>query len=162
MKTVTGLDLAGKEKNPTGLCILKFQEKEEINTKLVFSDEEIISQIEKARPDLISIDAPFDFPEEGYYRESEVLLKRKGFKPLSPLFPGMRPLVRRAKQLVEKLKTKNYKVIEVFPSASEKILGLTKDKDANEHKYDALLCALTGKAYLEDEYENLSGIIIPK
>ena len=55
-----------------------------------------------------------------------------------------------------------YKVIEVFSRASEKILGLSKEPRKNKDEYDALLCALTAKAYLEGNYEDLDGIIIPK
>ena len=87
---------------------------------------------------------------------------KNGFKPLSPLFKGMQPLVERAKELVKILKDKNYEVIEVFSKATEEILGLKKDEKANDHEYDSMLCALTGKAYLDKKYENLDGIIIPK
>jgi predicted nuclease with RNAse H fold len=78
------------------------------------------------------------------------------------MFPGMKPLVKRAIRLVKRFKDRGHKVIEVFPRASEHILGLERSKRANEHVYDALLCALTGLAYLRGEYEDLEGIIIPK
>lgn len=159
---IIGLDLAGKSENPTGFCLITFNEKTETKTKVFYSNKEILEEIDKINPDLIAIDAPFEFPEEGYFRKSDILLKQKGFKPLSPRFPGMRYLVNRVKKLIKKFRTKNYKTIEVFPKASEKILGLEKNENANEHEYDALLCALTGKYYKEGEYENLDGIIIPK
>ena len=46
--------------------------------------------------------------------------------------------------------------------ASEKIVGLDKNKAANKDEYDALICALTGKAYIQGKYEDLNGVIIPK
>ena len=74
----------------------------------------------------------------------------------------MRILVLRASHLVKVLKERKYKVIEVFSNASEKVLGLSKESRKNKDEYDALLCALTAKAYLEGNYEDLDGIIIPK
>ncbi|MFQ6055669.1 MAG: hypothetical protein ACE5J3_06785, partial [Methanosarcinales archaeon] len=119
--------------------------------------------IEKIKPDLIAIDAPFSFPKTGYFREGDSLLRKEGFHPLSPKFPGMQPLVKRAIKIVKILREKNYKVIEVFPRASEKILGLDKEKKANKHEYDALLCALTGKHYLQGKFRSFGreGIVVP-
>lgn len=156
---ILGIDLAGKEKNETGICLLT---EKGSSAKIVFSDNEILEEVEKTKPDLIAIDAPFSFPTQGYFRDSDILLKRSGFKPLSPLFPGMKPLVKRAIKLVNIL-SKKYRVIEVFPSATEKILELEKKKRANPHEYDALLCALTGKYYLEGKYNAIGKekIIIP-
>ena len=68
----------------------------------------------------------------------------------------------RASKLVKELVQRKYRVIEVFSSASEKILGLSKEPRKNKDEYDALLCALTAKSYLEGNYEDLGGIIIPK
>ena len=68
----------------------------------------------------------------------------------------------RAGKLVRILKDKGFRIIEVFSKASEDVLGLSKEPRKNKDEYDALLCALTAKAYLEEKYENLDGIIIPK
>ncbi len=155
---VVGIDLAGKFENPTGFCSLIGFKTE---TKLLFSDEDIINEIDRIRPDCIAIDAPFWLPRFGAWRPCDEKLLRKGFKPLSPLLPTMRILALRASRLVKTLREKNYKVIEVFSNASEKILGLSKEPRKNKDEYDALLCALTAKAYLEENYEDLDGIIIP-
>ncbi len=156
---VAGIDLAGKEKNPTGFCILT---ENETKTKILFSDDEILKEIEKERPDCIAIDAPFWLPKVGVWRPCDVKLLKRGFRPLSPMLPTMKLLTLRALKLVRILVKKGYKVIEVFPRATEKILGLSKEPRKNEHEYDALLCALTAKAYLKGDYEDLDGIIIPK
>jgi len=156
---IVGIDLAGKPNNPTGFCLLVDSKSE---VKLLHTNEEILCEIERANPELIAIDAPFGFPEKGWFREADKLLKEKGFKPLPPVWPGMRPLVERAISLVKFLRHKGYRVIEVFPRASEKILGLQKAGRVNSDRYDALLCALTGKAYLEGNFEDISGIIIPR
>jgi predicted nuclease with RNAse H fold len=156
---VVGIDLAGKSQNATGFCLLTESGAE---TKLLYSDLDILKEIENTKPDCIAIDAPFWLPKFGAWRPSEERLLRRGFQPISPLFPTMRILVLRASHLVRVLSERKYKVIEVFSQASEKILGLSKEPRKNKDEYDALLCALTAKAYLEGKYEDLDGIIIPK
>jgi predicted nuclease with RNAse H fold len=74
----------------------------------------------------------------------------------------MRLLALRASRLVKVLRERGYNVIEVFSNASEKILGLSKEPRKNKDEYDALLCALTAKAYLEGNYEDIDGLIIPR
>lgn len=161
-----GVDLAGLETNETGFCVLDFNGEEKVVVKRLLTDREILHEIERVNEekkiDIIAIDAPFGFPKNGLYRSGEVKLLNRGFKPLSPMFPGMKPLTRRGKLLSNILRKEGFVVIEVFSHASEKILGLKKSKRANEDEYDALICALTGKAYLKGNYEDLDGIIIPK
>jgi len=156
---VVGLDLAGKPENPTGFCVLTESGSE---TKILYKDFEILDEIDRIKPDLIAIDAPFWIPKFGAWRPSEEKLLKRGFQPISTRIPSMQLLAVRARNLVKQLRIKNYKVIEVFANASERILGLTKEARKNEDEYDALICALTGKAYLEGKYEDLDGIIIPK
>lgn len=156
---VVGLDLAGKSENPTGFCILN---DEGSQTKLLFSDAEILKEIEDAKPECIAIDAPFWLPRVGIWRSSDEKLLKRGFQPISPAFPTMRLLVLRASHLVKVIRNGGYFVIEVFSKASEKVLGLSKEPRKNQDEYDALLCALTAKAYVEGKYEDLDGIIIPR
>jgi predicted nuclease with RNAse H fold len=155
---IIGIDLAGKPTNPTGICILANNKTE---AKIVYSDAEIIEIVESEKPDVIAIDAPFNFPKTGWWRDSDRALINAGFRPLSPKFPGMKVLVERAQNLIKKLS--HFKIIEVFPRATEKRLGLKPQPHINAHKYDALLCALTGKAFLENKYEMLGKerIILP-
>lgn len=155
---VVGIDLAGKPENPSGFCLLT---EEETETKLLYTNLEILKEIESVKPQCIAIDAPFWIPKDAW-RPSDKLLIEKGFRPISPLLPSMRMLTMRAKHLVLVLRERKYIVIEVFPRATERILNLSKEPRKNEHEYDALLCALTAKAFLEKCYEDLEGIIIPK
>jgi predicted nuclease with RNAse H fold len=156
---VVGLDLAGKFENPTGFCSMTDSGTE---TKLLHTDEEIMNEIDAIRPDCIAVDAPFWLPRYGAWRPSEEKLLKRGFQPLSPLLPAMRLLALRASNLVRVLRERGYVVIEVFANASEKVLGLSKEPRKNKDEYDALLCALTAKSYLEGNYEDVDGIIIPK
>jgi len=162
-----GIDLAGLETNETGFCVLDSEDnRDKVRVKRLLSDREILNEIdevnEERKIDVIAIDAPFGWPEQGYFRRSDLLLQARGFSPLSPVFPGMKPLTRRGKMLSEILRKRGFQVIEVFAKASEKILGLERKKAVNKDEYDALICALTGKAYLQKKYEDLEGIIIPK
>lgn len=156
---VVGIDLAGKAENPTGFCLLT---DEGTQIKLLFSDAEILKEVDEIKPDCIAIDAPFWLPRTGTWRTSDEKLMKRGFQPVSPLFPTMRILVLRALNLVKILSQRGHRTIEVFSNASEKILGLSKEPRKNKDEYDALLCALTAKAYLEGKYEDLDGIILPR
>ncbi len=159
---ILGIDLAGKDSNETGICELVFSGNEiKISTRSVFGDREILREVENSKPDVIAIDSPLSLPSSGYYRDSDSLLQQRGFKPLSPMLPGMKVLALRGIML-SKILSRDYKTIEAFPKATERILGLSKDKIANDHEYDALLCALTGKKFLEGDYEDLAGIVIPR
>lgn len=158
---IVGLDLAGKPENDTGFCAM---ENSDIDTKILHSDKNIIEEVKKVDPDLVAVDAPFGLPDDGMYRDSELELKERGFDPLSPKFEGMKVLVKRAKGLISKLERsdKNFEIIEVFPAASKSILHLKPSEEANEDEFDALVCAVTGKKYLQGKYENLEGIIVPE
>lgn len=159
---VIGIDLAGKPENPTGFCLLETNGELRTEIKLLKDDSEIMKAIEEAKPDCVAIDAPFWIPSYGFWRKNEELLIKRGFRPLSPRLPSMQVLALRAKRIVQTLREKGFRVIEVFPSATEKILQLSREPNSNEHEYDALLCALTAKFYLEKKFEDLEGIIIPK
>ncbi len=164
---VIGIDLAGKEKNDTGICVYFLKELDEKPGTITFrvhTDEEILASVEKHRPEIIAIDAPLSFPkpEEGYFRRSDRLLMERGFSVLSPNFKGMVVLVRRAIKLKNRLEEMGYRVIETYPRAVQEIFALKKPKNKNKDEFDAFLCALAAKAYVLNRYEDLSGIILPK
>jgi hypothetical protein len=160
---VIGLDLAGKEKNPTGFCVLT-EEGGKLSTeaKVFYYDKDILDEIRKEKPDLIAIDAPFTFPGDGYFREGDKLLMERGFRPLSPRFPNVMELVRRARGFLKALP--EYKTIEVFTQASARILGMEWSRKESKDKFDALAAAITGRYFMQGKYEALGKekIIIPK
>ena len=167
---VVGLDLAGMDENDTGFCLFITPDQDnplgKCETKLLHSDMDILKEIEDARPDCIAIDAPLWVPKQGKiampWRRSEELLMKRGFRPVSTTIPTMNMLAMRAIHLLSVLRERKFRVIEVFSQASEKIFRLSKEPRKNKDEYDALICALTAKAYLEGRYEDLDGIIIPK
>ena len=163
---IVGIDLAALPKNPTGICIVRAK-----NTELftLHEDDEILAVIRTEKPQIVAIDAPL--MDEVRVREADRQLKKYGAMP--PTMPSMRKLVERARQLVEKI---NCSVIEVFPTATAKILGVysknwremaekLRIKARNKHELDAYLAAYTAYLYLHGrarEVGEKEKIVIPK
>ncbi|MEN6329264.1 MAG: DUF429 domain-containing protein [Methanobacteriaceae archaeon] len=168
-----GIDLAGKEENPTGICIISGGN---ILLKTCFGDGEIMETVKTFNPWLIVIDAPLSLPRGrcclekdcacssgGHFRQCEREIRRYG--PVLPLtFQGMKMLTLRGISLKEKLES--YHLLETHPRTVQKILGITDinqyvnehyDLSVNpsEHELDAFLAALTGVFYLNDCYLEL-------
>ncbi len=190
---ILGIDLAGSEKQKTGICIL--DEKLEAQCFCLFKDKEILNLIEKIKPKLIAIDAPLTLPKgrKTLKRKSKIHFRecdRELFKLKIKFFPitlgPMRKLTERGIKL-RKILEKNYKVIEVFPGATQDILkiprkqkGLEKLKggleklgikilkeNPNGDELDAITCAFTGWLYLKDKARSLGNkkegqIVVPK
>jgi len=175
---ILGIDLAGSEKRKTGICILN--EKLEANCFCLFKDKEILDLIEKEKPDLIAIDAPLSLPRgrkslkrksKIHFRECDKELWKFGIKFFPITLGPMRKLTERGIKL-RKILEKKYKVIEVYPGATQDILkiprkqkglkklkeGLEKlgirilKKDPNGDELDAITSALTGLLYLKGKY----------
>ena len=153
---ILGIDLAGRPENPTGICLFK---NNETCFKTVYSDEQIFRIVSEFKPDIIAIDAPIIKKEQQpYVRKADKLLKK--YKSLPPTLPSMRLLTLRGSKIAAKLKETKYKVIEVFPTATAKILEI-HDKNyrktaeklkinvKNKHELDAYLCCITAKMHLE-------------
>lgn len=188
---VVGLDLAGVETRPSGLCIFKEMK---IETELLYSDKEIIQKIEKLKPKIITIDAPLSLPPgrktieertDVHLRECDKELLRRGIKFFPITLGPMRKLTERGIKLKKILEDRGFKVIEVYPGAAqdvwniprkqrglEKLMnGLKKmgikglKKDMSDHELDAVTCALVGKYYLGGNAEVLgtidNGIVMP-
>jgi predicted nuclease with RNAse H fold len=190
---ILGIDLAGSEKRKTGICIL--DEKLIANSFFVFSDKEILDLIEKEKPDLIAIDAPLSLPKgrkslkrksKIHFRECDRELWKLGIKFFPITLGPMRKLTERGIRL-KKILEKKYKVIEVYPGATQDILkiprkqkGLRKlkrglerlgikilKKNPNGDELDAITSAFTGFLYLKGKYvaigdEKEGQIILPK
>lgn len=188
---VVGLDLAGVETRPSGLCIFKEMK---VETELLYSNEEIIQKIEKLKPKIIAIDAPLSLPPgrktieertDVHLRECDKELLRRGIKFFPITLGPMRKLTERGIKLKGILKYRGFKVIEVYPGAAqdvwniprkqrglEKLMnGLKKmgikglKKGMSDHELDAVTCALTGKYFLDGNAEVLgtieNGIVMP-
>lgn len=154
---IVGIDLAAKDKNFTGIAVINGKRE----TFLVKTDSEILEVIEKERPDLVAIDAPLSIRKP--FRACERKIIKMGFHPMPLTIKSIELLAQRAILLASKIK-KNCRVIEVFPSASKKILNL-KFKGMSKHEEDALIAAETGKFYLQGKAKEVRGngtIVLPR
>ncbi|MEM5794548.1 MAG: DUF429 domain-containing protein [Candidatus Aenigmatarchaeota archaeon] len=177
---VVGIDLAGSEKRETGFCILDKNLKAE--TSILFTDKEIIEEIENVKPRVVSIDAPLALPKGRpslskkyknypHLRECDKELLKMKIKFFPITLGPMRKLTERGIRLKKILEKKGFEVIETFPGAAQDLLkiprrkekeklrkGLIKlgikgiKKNVSEHELDAITCALVGKLYLEGNY----------
>lgn len=190
---IIGIDLAGSERGKTGICLLD----EKLNAKcfILFKDKEILDLIEKERPNLIAIDAPLSLPKgrknlrksKIHFRECDRKLWEFGIKFFPITLGPMRKLTKRGIKLKKILEKKKFKVIEVYPGATQDILkiprkqkglgglreGLKKMRIKNLRKnlsgdeLDAVTCAYTGLLYLKKKFIALGDkkegqIILPK
>lgn len=168
---ITGIDLAGKPKNPTGICFLCGNK---LNFTTVFSDNEIFDHVFRNNPSLIVIDAPLSLPRGrcclsnkcscsetgGHFRAGEIEMRKYG-RTLPLTFKGMIILAERSIKLKEKLEY-GHEVIESHPRTIQKILGLKNPQDiikyckvpsdSSEHELDAALLVLNGIFYLKKHY----------
>lgn len=182
---IIGIDLAAKEKNPTGICILN---NEGFTFYTVFTNPDIYELVCSASPSLIVIDAPLSLPKGrccldkdckcsvgGHFRLAEKEIRRYG-RVLPLTFKGMKMLTLRGIDISSKLK-KDFTVIESHPRTSLKILGYNEPMellkqydvriDQNEHELDAGILAITGylhtnKCSIELGDKEEGTIIIPK
>ena len=172
---VVGLDLAGVESRPSGVCVLRDMKAE---TSLVYSDDEVLKSIEVSEPEIVAIDAPLSLPAgresieqrtKVHLRECDKELLRRGIKFFPVTLGPMRKLTSRGISLKRTLETKRFRVIEVYPGGAQDILeiprkqrglnrlraGLKKvgvrglNSRMSDHELDAVTCAIVGKFHLE-------------
>ncbi len=163
-----GIDLAAREKNITGIAIINGRR---IETYSVHRDDEIIEKIEEYEPSIVAIDAPMSLED----RNVDIYLRKYG--ALSLKIPAMQELARRGMR-IKGILEKKYKVIEVFPTATAKILGFydTKKKNMlsyfgnkfdmgevrNEHEVDAIIAAYTALLYSKGECVEMDSVVFPR
>jgi len=181
---IIGLDLAGVEKRPTGFCIMDGMN---VKTFILYSDDEILHEVEHVKPEVIAIDAPLTLPkgrksiEERtniHLRECDRLLLKRGIKFFPITLGPMRLLTKRGIRLKKILKKKGFRVIEVYPGGAQDVLGIPRKQKGteklrksleslgieglketmNDHELDAVTCAFVGKLFLEGRYEVLGSV----
>jgi predicted nuclease with RNAse H fold len=190
--SIVGLDLAGVESRPTGLCVLKDMKAE---TFLVYKDEEVLKRIEESKPKIVAIDAPLSLPAgrksieqrtNVHLRECDKGLLRRGIRFFPITLGPMRKLTNRGINLRRILETKHFRVIEVYPGGAQDILGIPRKQQGlsrlravlekigvrrlnsrmSDHELDAVTCALVGKFLLEGKSvtygTSKQAIIMPK
>ncbi len=190
-KTVVGIDLAGTQGRPTGICIIR---NKEIETFIVYGDEEILRMIREVEPSVIAIDAPLSLPEErktlgkrlkAHLRECDRELLKRKIKVFPPTLGPMKKLTERGISLKKKLEEEGYEVIEVYPGGAQDVwkiprktkgkeklrkglerLGVKVEEGVSDHELDAITSAIVGRLYLEGRFElygtKENGIVMPK
>lgn len=167
---IIGIDLAGKQDNPTGFCVL---DQDLVILQTLYHTNDIMDYVKEVKPSLIAIDAPLSLPKGrcclkkdckcakfGHFRQAERDIRPYG-RVLPLTFRGMKMLTLRGIELARELR-KDFQVIETHPRTSQKQLGIKDIKkdlsrnyqlpsDPNEHELDALLAAVTGYLYLKGE-----------
>jgi uncharacterized protein len=176
---VAGLDLAGVQHRPTGVCILSDSK---ALTALIYDDREILAFIKERKPDLVAIDAPLCLPpgrktmadrNGAHLRPCDEELRRRKI-PFFPITLGpMRGLTERGIKLKRRLEALRFRVIEIYPGGAQDIWGIPRAKasllglrkglqhlgikglkrDTSDHELDAASGALTGLLFLEGKAE---------
>ena len=180
---VVGIDLAGSPRRPTGICIL---EGLQAGTHIAFSDEEILSYVSQARPDLVPIDAPLTLPEGrktihdrsgGHFRECDLALRERGIKFFPITLGPMRMLTERGIALKAEIEEMGVRPVECYPGGAQDVWGIPRQhKDLKGlleglkkmgvkrltdtmtgDELDAVTAALTGRWFLLGKGEMLGG-----
>lgn len=175
-----GLDLSGSEDRPSGWCVIGEARLVQVST--LRKNYEILREIRATMPDVIAIDAPLTRPANFGFRKVDLLLMKRGGRPLPPLMPGMRRLTLRAIKLASEIRKEGFNVIETHPDTIAKILGVKRDlmsivnffarnnftvpkESLTKHELDAMLAALTAYLYLVGEADVLKtedgAVVIP-
>lgn len=177
---IIGIDLAGKEDNPTGIAWFYNRM---LTSELRYRDQDIVKRCLEIKPKAIAIDAPLSLPKEGVLRKADKELISLGFRVFPPTFAGMKKLTLRGIRISSKLRAKGFDVIEVHPLTSGKIIfgspdrkvwvygmrirGIRLRRLSCAHEIDAALAALTAFFWLRGKFDGIGEagegiIIIPK
>ena len=183
-KVIIGIDLAGKQENPTGLAVWK---NKKVKTRLVYRDDQILEAITQSEPEIIAVDAPFSLPKKGILREADRKMIKNGYRVFPPRLPEMSTLTMRAMKLNKLIAEKGFRTIEVHPTSTRKALGIPPKEwgkiqtaltqiglegdlkvcTLTPHEIDAVTAALTAFLYMRSQTEALGEeeegyIIVPK
>jgi predicted nuclease with RNAse H fold len=180
---VLGIDLAGSPRRPTGLCLLRGLRAQ---TRVAFSDEDILNTVHQARPDLVPIDAPLSLPQGRrtihdrsgeHFRDCDRELQRRGIRFFPITLGPMRMLTERGLALQAKIRAMGYRAIECYPGAAQDVWGIPRQhrdrrellaglkrlgvrgltNAATSDELDAATAALVGQWMLSGRGEMLGG-----
>lgn len=176
-----GIDLTGSEEKASGIALLDGYRAE--YTKLVCSDVDLEIEAITSGADVISIDSPLSLPENPnkIYRDCELELKRRGIGVFWCLLPSMKNLTMRGIRLAGRFREDGLTVIESYPGAAQDILkvprknkgidalakgladfGIVGNLAVSHDELDAITAALVGIYYLQDDYDMLGVMVLPR
>jgi len=135
---IVGIDLAGSEKRPTGFCALNGMSSE---CCVLYTDKEIIENVERIKPKIVAIDAPLALPKgrksleercDIHLRKCDRQLLDMKIKVFPITLGPMRMLTKRGIKLRRILERKGFKVIEVYPGAAQDIWKIPRKQEGLE------------------------------
>ncbi|MBT5874843.1 MAG: DUF429 domain-containing protein [Candidatus Latescibacteria bacterium] len=168
------IDLAGVEKNPSGICVLTGSDAETCN---LYTDQEILAYSDEVRPSIIGIDAPLSLPlgrtsiherNDRHLRACDRELTRHKIRFFPLTLGPMRKLTERGMGLKMALHLVGIEALEVYPGGAQDILGIPRKQrglstllsglqnlgicglndDMSDHELDAVTGAYVMQAYL--------------
>ena len=180
---VVGIDLAGSSRRPTGICTLHGSRAQ---THVGYGDEDILSAVAQAQPDLVPMDAPLSLPKgrksihertAEHLRECDRELLRRRIKFFPITLGPMRMLTERGLALKAKIDSLGYPTVECYPGAAQDLwkiprqhqnlkgllrgledLGVRGLKmETTSDELDAVTAALVGRWFLMGRGEMLGG-----
>ena len=181
MKTlcVIGIDLAGVQHRPTGMCVLKGNR---ARTFLKYSNKEILECLKEEKPGIVAIDAPLSLPpgrksihdrNGEHFRDCDIELRKRKIKFFPITLGPMRVLTERGIALKNSIESMDLECIEIYPGGAQDLwkiprarhsipelrkglLGMGVEglgEDITDHELDAVTGALVGKLYIEGKAE---------
>jgi len=137
-KKFVGIDLAGSDKRPTGICLL---EGNQAKVFVLYTDEEILRAIQDD-VSAVAIDAPLSLPKgrcclrddcecsgRAHFRVCDLALRKMGVKFFPITLGPMRKLTLRGIALKNKMEVKGLRVFETYPGAAQDLWGIPRQKD---------------------------------
>ena len=137
-KKVVGIDLAGSERRPTGICVL---EGRKASVWVVHRDGEVLEAVGEDSQ-VVAIDAPLSLPNgrcclrddcpcagRAHFRACDLELRRMKIKFFPVTLGPMRLLTLRGLALKGKLEKRGFRVLETYPGAAQDIWRIPRHKD---------------------------------
>jgi predicted nuclease with RNAse H fold len=178
LEKLIGLDLAGSDKRPSGICFLQGNQ---ASVFIIHTDEEILRAVAD-HVQAVAIDAPLSLPKgrcclrddcecfgKAHFRLCDLELRKLKIKFFPITLGPMRKLTLRGMALKNKLEARGLRVFETYPGAAQDIWGIPRQKDlqglkrglkrfklqgnwlrpeVTKDELDALTCALVAREEL--------------
>ena len=148
---IAGIDPAAG-RSPTGLVVLEPDGSLMLAALLEpgAAPEHIAVILADSRVGLAAIDAPLR-PAPGLRSAEKLLSRCTEVSMLPQSMPGMRKLAETGRALREALVSAGVAVVETYPAAAARVLGVERPRGRGRHLADALLAALAGLAFSRGE-----------
>jgi predicted nuclease with RNAse H fold len=164
-----GVDLAGSPHRPTGVCVLRGMR---AKTHIALADEQILSLIDQAHPDLVPIDAPLSLPagrktihdrSGAHLRDCDLELRKRGIRFFPITLGPMRMLTERGLAIRAKIEQMGYRVVECYPGGAQDVWGIPRqhrDRPGLRQGLEALGVRGLTEAMTGDELDAVTAALV--